>query len=254
MDDGILQRTWHELNQFLHLCGVGVTGVVQWDLCRSEEAWRALRSTAHEAGTAMADELSLPHPKHITTLKPSGTLSKLCDVSEGIHAPLGRYIFNNTNFGSSDPLVEKLRAANYQVTPNPLDPEAVLVRFPVEFPGAELVNTESAVSQLERYKLLMLNYVDSNASNTISYSPAEVPEIVDWLHENWDVYVGVSFIYRTDPTKTAQDLGYAYLPQEVVTEETFRAYADTLLPVDLDSDTGEDLIDEACAGGACPVR
>jgi hypothetical protein len=34
-----------------------------------------------------------------------------------------------------------------------------------------------------------------------------VPAIVDWLLRNWESYVGVSFIYRNDPTKTAADLG-----------------------------------------------
>jgi ribonucleoside-triphosphate reductase len=44
--------------------------------------------------------------------------------------------------------------------------------------------------------------------------------------------VGVSFLYRADPSKTAEDLGYKYLPQEVVTKEKFEAYVATLKPVD----------------------
>jgi len=72
---------------------------------------------------------------------------------------------------------------------------------------------------------------------------------------NWDTYVGVSFIYRNDPTKTAADLGYTYLPQEVVTKETFKAYTKTLLPLDLDkANTLEELDQESCATGACPIR
>ena len=31
LDDGVLQRTWHGLNEYLHLCGVGLTGIVQWE-------------------------------------------------------------------------------------------------------------------------------------------------------------------------------------------------------------------------------
>jgi ribonucleoside-triphosphate reductase len=52
----------------------------------------------------------------------------------------------------------------------------------------------------------------------------EIPGIIDWIYANWDTYVGVSFLFCNDPTKTAADLGYAYLPQEVVTKETYDDY------------------------------
>ena len=74
--------------------------------------------------------------------------------------------------------------------------------------------------------------------------------------ENWDSFVGVSFLYRNDPTKTAADLGYPYMPQEVVDERTFREYADTLKPIDWMGTDGEMEVDSGadCATGACPVR
>ena len=113
----------------------------------------------------------------------------------------------------------------------------------------------TAVEQLNRYKLMMENYVDHNCSVTISYDVEEVPLIIEWILENWDTYVGVSFIYRNDPTKTAADLGYAYLPQEVVTQEIYSEYASSLLPVDLDAGNSLLELEEAdCATGACPIR
>ncbi len=42
----------------------------------------------------------------------------------------------------------------------------------------------------------------------------------------------VSFLFRNDPTKNAEDLGYAYLPQEVVTKEAFDAYVAKLKEID----------------------
>ena len=115
-------------------------------------------------------------------------------------------------------------------------------------------DADASIDQLERYKLLMDNYVDHNCSITVSYDPSEVPEIIDWLDKNWDSYVGVSWLFRNDPTKTAADLGHPYLPQEVVTKEVFDAYVATLLPVNIDEANFEDLIDDACSTGACPVR
>lgn len=259
--DGILQESWHLNNQFLRLCGVGITGVaMRPDL--SEYDYKQMNRVATFAAYSMADELGLQRPKNVCTLKPSGTLSKVADCTEGVHKPLGRYIFNNINFGIHDPLLPKLRAAGYNVFNHPTDATAVLVTFPIKNDGVEFdvkdgveVNLESAVDQLERYKMLQSAWADYNVSNTISYSKDEVPAIIDWLLTNWDVYVGVSFIYRTDPTKTAKDLGYLYLPQEVVTKEVWEKYTNTLREFDVESVGGfDELQADECAGGACPIR
>lgn len=269
--DGILQRAWHENNEFLRLCGVGVTGVAEWEPAGDPSVWRMLRDKVKRSAWRMADELGLPRPKAVTTVKPSGTLSKIMDTTEGVHKPLGRYIFNNVRFSKHDPYVQELIDANYRVFQDPSSPDAVLVTFPVAYPNVKMdevdgkfVNLEPAIVQLARYKSMMDNYVDHNCSVTISYSPEEESEIVDWLHNNWDSYVGVSFLYRTDPTKTAQDLGYLYLPQEVVTKEAYEAYAATLKPLSGEETVAQvaQSVDEEyeidaggeCAGGACPVR
>ncbi len=269
LEDGILQRSWHELNEFLRLCGVGLTGIVSWHHLDADNLV-SLRRSAQNGANNMAEELGLPRPKAVTTVKPSGTLSKIMDTTEGVHKPLGKYIFNNVNFSVHDPIVSKCKAAGYKVIPNPLDATSVLITFPVSYEQVEFtkktvirngveveveVNDESAILQLDRYKLLMDNYVDHNCSVTISYDPTEVPAIIDWLLRYWDDYVGVSFIYRNDPTKNAADLGYLYLPQEVVTKDDFYAYANTLKPVDLDgTESFDELTDDDCATGACPIR
>lgn len=263
--DGILQEAWHLNNSFLRLCGVGLTGIVRRPDLLSYD-YSELQRTATSGAYGMADELGLPRPKNVTTIKPSGTLSKVMDTTEGVHKPLGKYIFNNVNFGKFDPLVPLCRAAGYKVVDNPSDPEAVLITFPVKWDDVPFdkvvingqtleVNLESAVGQLERYKMLMTNWCQQNVSATISYSVDEVPAIVDWLYVNWDSYVGVSFLFRTDPTKTAKDLGYLYLPQEVVTKEAYDAYSAVIQPIELNkaNDINAELEDE-CAGGACPIR
>lgn len=265
LDDGVLQRSWHELNQFLRLCGVGGTGIVKWLAANPEDQGYFLdlfKQAAWQGAVSMADELGLPHPQAVTTIKPSGTLSKIMDTTEGVHKPLGRYIFNNVTFSKHDSIIPILRAAGYKIVDKPMEADSVLVTLPVEYSDVDFdvvdgkhVNQESAIEQLNRYKLMMDHYVDHNCSVTISYDPSEIQQIVDWIHGNWDSYVGVSFIYRNDATKTAEDLGYLYLPQEVVTQEIYEAYLNTLFPVDLDNlGSSDDLSDEACATGACPIR
>jgi adenosylcobalamin-dependent ribonucleoside-triphosphate reductase len=261
LQDGILQEAWHLNNEFLRLCGVGLTGIARrGDLTAVD--YLTMRWHAVNAANGMADELGLQRPKNVTTVKPSGTLSKIMDTTEGVHKPLGKYIFNNVNFSKHDPIVDRMQQAGYRVIPNPADPESMLVTFPVAWEDVEFdqwegmdVNLESAIDQLERYKMLQNSWTQQNTSVTLSYSLEEVPAIIDWLLDNWDMYVGVSFIYRTNPTKTAKDLGYLYLPQEVVTKETYDEYVSKLRTVDMDlTNTFEEIKDQECAGGVCPIK
>jgi len=259
--DGVLQEAWHLNNEFLHLCGVGLTGIARRKNLGAYD-YKQMQRVTTSAAYRMADELDLPRPKNVTTVKPSGTLSKIMDTTEGVHKPLGKYIFNNVNFSKHDPLIDVLRNANYNVFDHPTDPEGILATFPVSYSDVEFdkengkdVNLETAIEQLERYKLIQNNWCQQNVSATISYSAEEVDDIVDWLYNNWEQYVGVSFIYRADSTKTAKDLGYLYLPQEVVTKEEYDNYVERLLPIDLEgTNTFEEIKDEECATGACPIK
>lgn len=274
--DEILQEAWHLNNEFLHLCGVGLTGIrARPDLTSYD--FKRMRNITVSAAYSMANELNSPLPKNVTCVKPSGTLSKIMgteewgEVPEGIHVPLGRYIFNNITYSKHDPLVNRFRDAGYLVIEKPYEPESVLVKFPVKYESVPFtrktvtrkngkveeveINTDSAIAQLEWYKLLQETWCEQNVSNTISYDPSEVPEIIDWFLENWDTYVGVSFIFRNDPTKNAEDLGYAYLPQEVVTKDDYDAYCSMLREINYEGiEMRDDELQEECVGGACPIR
>lgn len=277
--DEILQEAWHLNNDFLHLCGVGLTGIAARPDLKAYD-FKRMRNITVSAAYSMANELNAPLPKNVTCVKPSGTVSKIMgteewgEVPEGVHLPLGRYIFNNVTYSKHDPMVKMFREAGYDITEKPYEPESVLVKFPVCFNNVPFtrqtvtrkdghseeveVNVEPAVTQLERYRMLMETWCEQNVSITVSYAPEEIPEIINWILENWESYVGVSFLFRNDPTKNAEDLGYAYLPQEVVTEEVYQEYVAKLKPVNFENLTvasfDEELVDETCKGGACPVR
>lgn len=263
--DGILQESWHLNNEFLRLCGVGVTGIIQRaDL--TEYDWKNLRYSAVNGARTMAKELGLQYPKNVTTVKPSGTLSKIMDTTEGIHKPLGKYIFNWINFSAKDPIINKLSDAGYKCIKNPNDDTGIIACIPVKFDNIEFdkvttdfgelyVNQESAFRQLERYKMVQLAYCDQNVSNTISYLPDEIPGIIGWLLENWDIYVGVSFLPKVDGTKPASYYGYAYLPQEVVSEQRYKQYVEKLKRIDWsNTESYEELKEDECATGVCPIK
>lgn len=276
--DEILQEAWHLNNDFLHLCGVGLTGLTaRPDLTAYD--YKRMRNITVSAAYSMANELGAPLPKNVTCVKPSGTVSKIMgteqwgEVPEGVHLPMGKYIFNNITFSKHDPMVNAFKKANYYMFEKPFEPESVLVRFPVKYNSVPFtltkvkradgsveeieINVESALTQLERYRLVQETWCEQNVSNTISYDPSEIPQILDWFMEHWSSYVGVSFLIRNDPSKNAKDLGYAYLPQEVVSEAQYEAYLKQLRPVDFSEiQHRDDMIEDltACAGGACPVR
>jgi hypothetical protein len=127
---------------------------------------------------------------------------------------------------------------------------------------------ETAVEQLERYRMLMRYWCDHNVSITVSYSPEEVPNIIDWLQDNWNDYVAVSFLLRQDESsltlpedEACQRLGYAYLPQRIISREEYERTAKNIKAVDMEIISGaveltpedEDSLAD-CAGGACPIR
>ena len=63
LKDGVLADTWHELNNFLRLCGVGLTGIVSWEHCDSAKSFKGLREMAVKGAESMAEELNMPRPQ-----------------------------------------------------------------------------------------------------------------------------------------------------------------------------------------------
>jgi ribonucleoside-triphosphate reductase len=276
MRDGVLQLQWNDSQKLLRLCGVSPTGYVAWESLNDPKMLEGVRDAAIAGANSMADELALQRPRRVTQVQPAGTVSKALgldgdEVHEGAHLAMSRWIFNNINFPALDPMVEKLRAAGYRVRENPVDPTGALVTFPVEYPASPMftklekkvngryedleLNLELAVSQLERYRLLMKHYVQHNCSITVSFNESEIEDMADWFMKNWDDYVGVSFLKRNDPTLSAKDLGFKYLPQQPVSKRMYDAYVAELRPVNLSEDKSHELLElDECATGACPIR
>ncbi len=260
--DGILQDSWHQNNEYIRLCGIGLTGIARSNLKSYD--YKRLYNTSVYGTYSIADELDLPRPANNSCSKPSGSLSKaIFETTEGVHNAIAKHIFNNIVFSKHDPLVQILLDANYHIFDHPHDKTSVLIRLPVpvyddikftNHNGLE-IDKEPALVQMERYKMLQENYVDQNTSITISYEPHEVPQMIDWYLKNWDCYVANAFMLRQDVTRSAKEMGYAYLPQEVVTKKAYDDYNSKLLPVELGVDGSmESPLVEECIGGSCPIR
>lgn len=255
--DGILQPEWHENNERLRLCGVGLTGIQQAPHLNDCYSLSRIRRAATAGAISLARAAGTAFPANVTTIKPSGTLSKVAGVSEGAHWPIAPFIYNNVNFSIHDPLVEALSRAGYSMRPNPYDASAVIAALPVSFEGATRFSSDvSAFDQLEEYRRLMSCYCDNNVSITVSYVPDEESLITNWLIKHWDEFVGVAFL----PRQNDVEQGYKYRPQEVVDEKVWKEYVVGLNPIAWPDGaarghtTDEVETSSECLTGACPIR
>jgi ribonucleoside-triphosphate reductase len=133
-----------------------------------------------------------------------------------------------------------------------------VVEFPIKTSAPRSANTESALTQLNRYFVLQKNWTDHNTSITITFAPDEVEGLIDAILKNWDDYIGVSFL----PKNTT---AYPLMPYEEINEDeyvrrkneveyvTWQRIVDELSLREMNLNADDEL-DADCVGGACPVR
>jgi len=198
--------------------------------------------------------------KLATTIKPEGTLSLLPTVSPGVHHSYSPYYIRRIRISSDDPLLKVcenlgLTVLN-EVGQDDKTCNTKVVEFYVKSPTDKTRNDVSAIEQLETYKMFMENYVEHNASNTITVKRNEWREVIDWVYDNWDCIVGVTFL-------SIDDNYYPLMPYESITEDEYKAgYKNITITPELISkyenvqveelEIGSD--DECSSGGSCPIR
>jgi adenosylcobalamin-dependent ribonucleoside-triphosphate reductase len=129
----------------------------------------------------------------------------------------------------------------------------VVIDFPLKSPAKRTKDNFGAIEQLEMYKAFLHNYTEHNPSNTISVRDHEWKDVKEWVKENWDSMLAVSFL-------SLFDAPYPLLPYQTTTEHEVDYLKSTMKEFDvnilMEYDKGEDaeLVEAGCEGGACPVR
>ena len=255
---------WNAVQQRDRLLGCSLTG---WqDMVNGagldREAQIALleelRRTAHVAAKSIAERLGGRTPLLVTTLKPEGTLSLLPTVSSGVHYSHAPYYIRRVRITAADPLCKVCEELGYPVLPevgqDPDDPTTKVVEFPVKAPEGRVKADVSAIEQLETYKMFMEHYVDHNCSITVHVRENEWDAVEQWVWDNWDDVVALSFL-------SYDDSFYELMPYEAISKEEYerrlaemKPFNPSLLSRYEQQETELDIGDSECVNGVCPVR
>ena len=219
---------------------------------------KKLREIAHNSANELADKLGKNRPKLYTTVKPSGTISQLPTVSSGIHFSHSPYYIRRVRINAHDPLVDVLKELKYPVLPEVGQTwekcDTVVVEFPVKSPEGKTKYDVSAIEQLEIYKKFMKYYCDHNVSITVHVRNNEWDKVEDWVWDNWDEVIAVSFL-------SLDDNFYQLMPYEEINKEEYEKRVSLMSPfiaslinkyekVEAELDIGND----ECSSGSCPIR
>lgn len=255
---------WDLVNQEDRLTGCSITGVMDFrnatGISDDEFALllQDLRQVARDNAFELADNLQMNRPKLVTTVKPSGTISQLPTVSSGVHFSHSPYYLRRVRVTANDPIALAMEDVGFtwepEVGQSREDHKTKVFEFPVKAPEGRTKYDVSALEQLELYKLIMKNYVDHNASNTIHVREEEWDEVEQWIYDNWDDIVGVTFI-------SLDDSFYQLMPYEAITKEKYEELMEKqpkFIPSSLRKferfDEEFDILDPDCESGACPIR
>ena len=255
---------WDAVQKRDKLLGASLTGwqdmVNATGISRDEEKeiLQALRRVAHEEAKAYAEEIGENVPLLITTVKPEGTLSQLPTVSSGVHYSHAPYYIRRIRVSSDDPLVKVCEELGYPVYPEVgQDWETCstkVVEFPVKAPEGKTKYDVSAIEQLENYKMFMENYVDHNCSITVHVRDHEWEEVEEWVWNNWDDVVALTFL-------SLDDNFYKLLPYEAIDEEEYnrrisemKDFVPSLISKYEKQELEVEILEDECESGICPIR
>jgi ribonucleoside-diphosphate reductase alpha chain/ribonucleoside-triphosphate reductase len=255
---------WDRVQQRDKLTGCSLTGwqdmVNAAGLDREQQAslLRKLRDAAHEEAERYAGEIGEKTPILVTTVKPEGTLSQLPGVSSGVHYSHSPYFLRRVRINSHDPLVKVCEELDYPIYPEVGQDMKTcttkVIEFPQKAPVGKTKYDITAIEQLENYKLFMDNYVEHNCSITVHVRSHEWAEVENWVWDNWDDIVALTFL-------SLDDSFYQLMPYESITEEEYnkrvkemKPFIPSLLSKYEVQEEALDVGSDGCDTGLCPIR
>jgi len=236
--------------------GIGITGVAQspeYKLQWLNNCYNQLREYDKEYSAKNGFPISIK----LTTVKPSGTLSLLAGVTPGAHpSPAGPEYIRRIRIASNSPLIEVCKKNGYFMEQQrnfdgTVDTNTMVVEFPCSVPeGTPIGDCFSSIEQLELIKRMQSIWSDNSVSVTVYYKKDDLPEIKQWLLDNFE-----------NNTKTVSFLlyyghGFDQAPYETISKEKYDELISKVTPITSIGSIAESSVSgvDECSSGACPIK
>lgn len=210
---------------------------------------------------AHAAALGVKPAKKKTTMKPSGTVSKLPGLSAGIHFHYAPYLIQRIRFHELDGNLAILRRLGFHIEPAMREPNTMVVSFPVKAPNADHPNFQSAGNtsleeQFANQYFFAYAWADNAVSATLTFQfekdeHLQIEKLLSWYGKR----------VKTISLLPYSGHGYVQAPWEPINKEQYDAMVSTIdgNPEDIYAmltslDNIEGLLDADCIGGACPTK
>lgn len=228
-DFGFLDSEWKQNTESERLLGVSLTGLADHRILNGshgvaslQNSLKTLKEVANETAKEWSEYLGINCPTAITCVKPSGTVSQLCDSSSGLHPRFSSYYIRRVRVTSSDPMADYLCSRGVKWLPEVGELadscNTKVFEFPVAAPeGSLLIKDVDALTQLEYWLTLKTYWCDHNPSATIYVKDSEWLAVGAWVYEHWDEIGGLSFLpvsgshYELPPYQEITKQAYALL-------------------------------------------
>lgn len=190
-------------------------------------------SYLQELDRTYSDWLCVPMSKRMTSIKPSGTVSKLAGATPGAHPAQDEYWICRIRFDNDSPMFKALVANGYPHEPIAYGSDEQRARTSVvEFPVKEEyfergVRDVSMWEQLEVAAQLQHYWADNSVSVTVSFRPEEAKDIKNALELYETRLKAVSFLPYFDPKNSI----YPQMPNEPITPEEYELRIAAITPV-----------------------
>ncbi len=252
-----LSKEWIENCRREALLGVSLTG--QWDCptVRNADVLKKLRAETIKVNKTYAKRFGISESSCITCVKPSGNLSQTVDCSSGMHPRHAPYYIRRIRIAATDALFKMIKDQGVPYYPEVgqtmESATTYVLEFPVKAPGNIFRDDQSAIAQLQHWKLVKENYTEHNPSVTVSIGENEWIEVAHWLYQNWDIVGGLSFLPRDNHV-------YQMAPYEPIDEKRYREMLERFKHIDFSKIITYEKVDEtelkrelACVSGVCDI-
>ena len=259
-----LSETWTKNTEEEALLGVSMTGIMdnlitsgQYHTGYLEQMLEHLRSIAVEVNKQVAELLGIKPSAAITCVKPSGTVSQLCDTASGIHARHNSHYIRTVRIDKKDPVYALLKHQGIPIEDDVMRPDSTaVVSFPQVAPqGCVTRNDMTALEQLELWLIYQRNWCEHKPSVTITVKEDEWVSVGAWVYEHFDEVSGISFLPHSDHT-------YQQAPYQDMTEESLNQWIKdnpspvidwSMLPMFEKEDETVSSQTLACVSGMCEI-